>query len=159
MAGVFETAYNSIMDALVNKLKTDARLKEIRPLLDIQRGSPTTEPEPCPVCYVAEGQITDIITTSADSQMTIRCNLEYYVKSRNRVEGVREIRNLTLKLMDVLMGTIADRRLEISNVALADGAEGVRVLSADFGHFSPDDNVIIYRGVLEVAIDVFVDMR
>lgn len=156
--GEFEVKYDSIMSKIENKLKTDSRMLELSPWFTIVRGAPADEPIGEPVLFIAEGRISDLIWDTSNAVMTIEVALVYFVKHHGKEEGVRDIRERTLRLFDVLCGTISDRRLEIDGVSYATGEGGVKVVNADFGHFSPDSDSIIYRGVMEVNIEVEVPL-
>lgn len=158
MTGPFESKYNDVMNAIESKLKTDARMKVFQPLMDIQRGSPVDAPQYYPICYISEGTVSDIVWDSHNALMTVGFMLEIYIKSRDKVEGIKEIRQRVLKTFDTLVGTISDRRLEVNGISLADGENGVKIINCDFGHFSPTNNEIVYRGIIEVEINVEVPL-
>lgn len=156
--GPFEAKYNVVLNEIEKKLRGDSRMKEIQPWASVERGSPTEPPRHYPAIYLAEGQITDISWDTGDALMTVVVNIEIYIQSRNRVDGVKEIRNRALKCFDTMVGTIADRRLDSAGVSLADGENGVKVTNCEFGYFSPGDNNIIYKAVIELAINVEVPL-
>lgn len=156
--GPFEAKYNLVINEIERKLRDDSRMKVIQPWAKIERGSPTEAPRHFPIIYLAEGQITDIVWDTGDALMTVVIAVEIYIQSRNREEGIREIRNRTLDAFDTLVGTIADRRLDVSGASLADGENGVKVTNCEFGYFSPGENSIVYKAVIELAINVEVPL-
>lgn len=156
--GPFEAKYNLVINEIARKLKEDPRIKEIQPWATVERGSPTEAPRHYPVIYLAEGQITDIVWDTGDALMTVVCAIEIYIQSRTREEGIKMIRNRTLKVFDTLVGTIADRRLDVAGVSLANGENGVKITNCEFGYFSPGENNIVYKAMLEIAINVEVPL-
>lgn len=153
----FEDTYNNIMDEIERKLREDSRMRDLNPRCAITRGSPTEMPRQYPIIYIAEGKVEHEYADSGTVFFTITFELEVFIKSRDREDGIKDIRTRCLRILDTLSETYDDQLILKDGQVLANG-KGLTVKKCDFGYFVPDSNTIIYKGLVQVDVSVCVNI-